>query len=686
MSEGIAERIIKQHLVRGKYEPGREIGLKIDQTLTQDATGTMVYLQLESLGLKNLKTELSVSYIDHNTIQDGFENADDHKYLQTVAAKYGIYFSRAGNGICHQIHLERFAAPGKTLLGSDSHTPNGGGVGMLAIGAGGIDVALAMAGEPFYLECPRIVRINLQGALKKWSSAKDVILTILQQLTTKGNTGTVIEYAGEGIASLSVQERATVTNMGAELGVTTSIFPSDSVTRAFLKAQGREQCWREILPDAGAHYERTIDIDLDAIRPMAAKPDSPDNVVTVREVAGTKVDQVAIGSCTNASYQDLMKVAAILKGRKTHPDVSLVIAPASRQAFAMLADKGALSIFLEAGARILEPVCGFCIGNCHAPRTDGVSLRTTNRNFRGRSGTKSAKVYLVSPETAAVSAVTGVIADPAAAGFEYSAIKSLSSVMGQGDLSCCSAALRAADAPRSGALQAQTSSPHMNKALPDRLFVDDSMIISPLPEKERGKIEITRGPNIGKPLSLEPLADKILGKIELKAGDKITTDDIMPAGARLKYRSNIAKYAEYVFEQVDPQFSRRCLENKAKHIDSIIVGGLSYGQGSSREHAAICPRYLGVRAVIAKSFERIHFANLVNYGIIPLVFADPNDYAQVNQSDEIEIGGLKDAVREGRTIQILNKTKGVKIEALISLSARQREILMDGGILNHARK
>ena len=415
MSEGIAERIIKQHLVRGKYETGREIGLKIDQTLTQDATGTMVYLQFESLGLKNLKTDLSVSYIDHNTIQDGFENADDHKYLQTVAAKYGVYFSRAGNGICHQVHLERFAAPGKTLLGSDSHTPTGGGLGMLAIGAGGIAVALAMAGEPFYIECPRIIRINLAGQLKEWSSAKDIILTILRQLTTKGNTGAVIEYAGEGVASLSVQERATMTNMGAELGVTTSIFPSDSVTRAFLKAQGRGQCWREILPDAGARYDRTMDIDLDTILPMAAKPDSPDNVVPVSEIAGTKVDQVAIGSCTNASFQDLMKVAAILKGRRTHPDVSLVIAPASRQVFAMLAEKGALSIFLEAGARILEPVCGFCIGNCHAPRTDGVSLRTTNRNFKGRSGTKSAKVYLVSPETAAVSAISGVIADPAAA-------------------------------------------------------------------------------------------------------------------------------------------------------------------------------------------------------------------------------------------------------------------------------
>lgn len=658
MSEGIAERIIKQHLVKGKYGAGREIGLKIDQTLTQDATGTMVALQFESLGLKRLATDISVSYIDHNTIQDGFENADDHKYLQTVAAKYGVYFSRAGNGICHQVHLERFAAPGKTLLGSDSHTPACGGLGMLAIGAGGIDVARAMAGEPFFLECPKIVRIDLKGALKEWSSAKDVILTILQKLTTKGNTGAVIEYGGEGVASLSVQERATITNMGAELGVTSSIFPSAAVTRNFLKAQGREQCWQEILPDAGARYDRTINIDLDTIRPMAAKPDSPDNVVPVKEIAGTKVDQVAIGSCTNASYQDLMKVAAILKGRKAHPEVSLVIAPASRQVFAMLAESGALSVFLQAGARILEPVCGFCIGNCHAPRTGGVSLRTTNRNFRGRSGTKSAKVYLVSPETAAISAILGVIADPSLAGSgfrgSHTVVSRLSTVNGQ--------------------------------ARPLHFLIDDSMIIAPLPETEREAVTVVRGPNIGKPLTLEPLADSIRGSVEIKAGDKITTDDIMPAGSRLKYRSNVAQYAEYVFEQIDPQFSRRCLENKARHIDSIIIGGLSYGQGSSREHAAVCPRYLGVKAVIAKSFERIHFANLINYGILPLVFADPDDYRQLNQSDEIEIGGLKNAVREGQTIQILNKTNGVKIKALISLSARQREILLAGGALNHARK
>jgi aconitate hydratase len=645
MSEGIAEKIIRQHLASGKYETGREIGIRIDQTLTQDATGTMVYLQFEGLGLKNLKTELTVSYVDHNTVQDGFENADDHKYLQTVAAKYGAYFSRAGNGICHQVHLERFGAPGKTLLGSDSHTPTGGGLGMLAVGAGGIDVALAMAGAPFFSECPRITRINLHGELKKWSSAKDVILAILQKLTTKGNTGTVIEYGGEGIASLSIQERSTITNMGAELGVTTSVFPSDKVTRSFLKAQGRAGCWREISPDKGARYDRTMDIDLGGIKPMVAMPDSPDNVVPVGEIEGMKVDQVAIGSCTNASFEDLMKVAAILRGRKAHEDVSLVIAPASRQVFAMLAANGALAVFLQAGARILEPVCGFCIGNCHAPRSGGVSLRTTNRNFKGRSGTKSAGVYLVSPETAAVSAISGVITDPAAAGLKYQPLES-------------------------------------KIVIP----LDDSMIIPPLPAAKRSRVEVVRGPNIGKPLSLEPLADCIRGRIELKVGDKITTDDIMPAGARLKYRSNIEKYAQFVFEQVDPDFSRRCLANKKLNIDSIIAGGMSYGQGSSREHAAICPRYLGVKAVIAKSFERIHFANLVNYGIVPLVLAKPGDYAQLDRSDEIEITGLVGTVRAGERIQVLNRTKNAKFDALISLSARQREILLEGGVLNHARK
>lgn len=645
MGQGIAEQIINQHLVEGQFAPGQEIALKIDQTLTQDATGTMVYLQLESLGLKNLKTELSTSYVDHNTIQDGFENADDHRYLRTIAGKYGIYFSRAGNGVCHQVHLERFAAPGKTLLGSDSHTPTGGGLGLLAIGAGGIDVALAMAGMPFYLECPKIVNIRLNGALQGWAAAKDVILTILQQLTTKGNAGTLIEYGGAGVASLSIQERATIANMGAELGVTSSIFPSDAVTKSFLKAQGREQAWREILPAPDAHYDRVIEIDLEKIKPMVARPDSPDNVVPVNAAGAVKLDQVAIGSCTNAAYEDLMKVAAILAGRKIHPDVSLVIAPASRQVFAMLVKNDALSVFIEAGARIMEPVCGFCIGNCFAPGTGGVSLRTTNRNFRGRAGTQSAGVYLVSPETAAASAITGTLTDPAQSGVQPVKIK-----------------------------------------YPATCPLDDSLIIPPLAEAERAKIEIARGPNIGKPLALEPLADQFKGRVAIKLGDKITTDDIMPAGARLKYRSNIEKYAEYVFEQLDPAFSRRCLENKAKNIASIIVGGWSYGQGSSREHAAICPRFLGAQAVLAKSFERIHFANLVNYGLVPLVFEKADDYDQFEPADEIALDGLQAAVRSGRAIMVKNITKGVAVKFLLSLSARQREILQEGGALNHARK
>jgi aconitate hydratase len=664
MAQGIAERIIKEHLVGGRFELGREIALKIDQTLTQDATGTFAYLQLEALGLKNLKTELSVSYVDHNTIQDGFENADDHKYLQTVAEKYGIYFSRAGNGVCHQIHLERFSVPGKTLLGSDSHTTTSGALAMLAIGAGGIDVALAMAGKPFYITCPRIINIQLRGALQKCASAKDVILTILRQLTTKGNNDTIIEYTGEGVSDLSIQKRATIANMGAELGVTTSVFPSDDVTRSFLKAQGRETCWREILPERGAHYDRTMEIDLASIVPMVARPDSPDNVVPVSEAAGIKIDQVAIGSCTNASYEDLMKVAAILKGQKIHPDVSLVIAPASRQTFMILAEQGAMATFLAAGARILEPVCGFCIGNCYAPRTGGVSLRTTNRNFKGRSGTKDAGVYLVSPETAAVSAIKGVLVDPAS---EWDP------------------PWPSATPPQEGSLRNPLLG-GVRKAGGGKFLIDDSMIIAPLPEKEREKIEIIRGPNIGKPPELEPLADCIRGKVEIKLGDKVTTDDIMPAGSRLKYRSNIATYAEFVFERQDSQFSQRCLDNKAKQIDSVIVGGMSYGQGSSREHAAICPRYLGVKAIIAKSFERIHFANLINFGIVPLTFIRADDYALLDQSDELEICGLKKAVKDGREAQIINKTKNMNIKAALALSARQREILQEGGVLNHSRK
>ncbi len=644
MPLSVAEKIIEAHLVKGRLVAGAEIGLKIDQTLTQDATGTMVYLQFESMGLAGVATELSVSYVDHNTVQDGFENADDHLYLQSVAAKYGILFSKAGNGICHQVHLERFSVPGKTLLGSDSHTPTGGGMGMLAIGAGGIDVTLALAGSPFFMECPKIVRVNLHNRLPPFSSAKDVILTVLGILTTKGNTGTVVEYGGDGLAGLSVPERATITNMGAELGVTTSVFPSDQVTLAFLKAQGRASVWRELLPDAGAQYARVIDIDLATVAPMVAKPHSPDNVCPVKDIAGLAVDQVTIGSCTNSSYTDLMRVANLLTGRRVHPRVSLVIAPGSRQVFSMLAANGALAAMVAAGARILEPVCGFCIGNCHAPRTDGVSLRTTNRNFKGRSGTKSASVYLVSPETAAVAAIRGMVTDPRDAGFDYPAI-----------------------------------------AMPEAFAIDDSMILGPAPDK-REMVTIVRGPNIGAPLQLEPLADSLVGAVAIKVGDKITTDDIMPAGRRLKYRSNIPKYAEYVFEPIDADFSRRCLEYKQKGIDAIIVGGESYGQGSSREHAAICPRFLGVKAVLTRSFERIHFANLVNYGIVPLVLASLADYEALQAGDALEISGLLGSVRQAKDIEVRNTTRGTKLRAQLKLSDRQRDILLAGGVLRYARE
>ena len=645
MRLGVAEKIIEEHLVKGRLIPGQEIGLKIDQTLTQDATGTMVYLQFESMGRSSVATELSVSYVDHNTIQDGYENADDHQYLQAVASKYGILFSRAGNGICHQVHLERFSAPGKSLLGSDSHTPTGGGVGMLAIGAGGIDVTLALAGSPFFMECPKIVRIVLHNRLPPFSSAKDVILTVLGILTTKGNTGMVVEYGGDGLAGLSVPERATITNMGAELGVTTSIFPSDRVTLEFLKAQGRAQVWREILPDAGAQYARVIDIDLATVVPLVAKPHSPDNVCPVKDINGLAVDQVTIGSCTNSSYVDLMRVAALLTGRRVHPRVSLVIAPGSRQVFRMLAENGALAAMVTAGARILEPVCGFCIGNCHAPCTEGVSLRTTNRNFKGRSGTPSALVYLVSPETAAVAAIRGVVTDPRDAGFDYPAV-----------------------------------------AMPTAFVIDDNMILSPLPPAERKAVTIVRGPNIGAPLQLEPLTDLLTGVIAIKVGDKITTDDIMPAGRRLKYRSNIPKYADFVFEPIDATFSRRCLEYKQKGMDVIIVGGDSYGQGSSREHAAICPRYLGVKAVLARSFERIHFANLVNYGIVPLVLASGADYEALQPGDALEISGLLDSVRQAETIAVSNKTRGMTLRGKLNLSGRQRDILLAGGVLRYARE
>jgi len=647
VGKNIVQKIIDSHLVSGEPIPGKEVGIRIDQTLTQDATGTMVYLQFESMGIPRVRTELSVSYVDHNTLQEGFENADDHLYLQTVAAKYGIYYSKAGNGICHQVHLERFGAPGKTLLGSDSHTPTNGGIGMLAIGAGGLDVAIAMAGGPFYLTYPKVLRVNLTGKLRPWVSAKDVILKLLEILTTKGNVGWIVEYGGEGVKTLSVPERATITNMGAELGVTTSIFPSDEITREFLKAQKREDVWVPLEADPDAEYDRVIEINLSELEPMVAQPHSPDNVVRVRDIAGLKVDQVLVGSCTNSSYKDVTTVAKILEGKRVHPSVSFGVAPGSRQVLLMATRESSLATLVEAGARILESTCGFCIGAGQAPPSKSVSVRTNNRNFYGRSGTKDAGVYLVSPETAAACALKGEMADPRDVaeelGIEYPDVK-----------------------------------------MPEEFIVDDSMIIPPA--EDPSKVEIRRGPNIGNPPEPAPLPDSIEGEVSLKVGDKITTDHIMPAGSRLKYRSNIPKYATFVFETVDPEFHRRALDNKSKGVHNIVVGGMSYGQGSSREHAAICPSYLGVRAVIAKSFERIHSANLVNFGIIPLLFVNEEDYDKIDQGDKIELPSVKEDIQKGDRVKAVNVTKGYEFELTHNLSQRQIEILLAGGRLPYTKQ
>jgi len=599
------------------------------------------------MGVPRVRTEVSVSYVDHNTLQEGFENADDHLYLQTVAAKHGIYYSRAGNGICHQVHLERFGVPGKTLLGSDSHTPTGGGIGMMAIGAGGLDVAVAMAGGPFYMTYPRVIRVNLTGRLRPWVAAKDVILKLLEILTTKGNVGCVIEYGGDGVETLSVPERATITNMGAELGVTTSIFPSDRVTKAFMKAQGRADRWVRLAADPSAKYDRVIEIDLSSLEPMVAQPHSPDNVTTVRAVAGKAIHQVLVGSCTNSSYKDVTTLARILEGRTIAPNVSFGVAPGSRQVLQMAAKESSIAKLVGAGARILESACGFCIGAGQAPPSGGVSVRTNNRNFEGRSGTKDAGIYLVSVETAAACALKGAIADPRDVaqelGIEYPDVK-----------------------------------------VPKRFLIDDSMILPPA--EDPSKVEIRRGPNIGKPPEPVPLPETVAGEVCLKVGDKITTDHIMPAGARLKYRSNIPKYAQFVFEGVDPEFSRRALENKARGVHNIVVGGLSYGQGSSREHAAICPSYLGVRAVITKSFERIHSANLINFGIVPLLFADEADYDRISQGDRIEIPGIRQAIGQGPVLRARNVTKGFEFEVKHTLTPRQIEILLAGGRLAYREK
>ena len=642
MGKNLFFKILEAHLVEGRLDPGGEIAIRIDQTLTQDATGTMTYLQFEAMDVPKVKTELSVSYVDHNTLQDGFENADDHRYLQTVASRYGIYYSKAGNGICHQVHLERFGRPGKTLLGSDSHTPTGGGIGMLAIGAGGLDVAVAMGGGPFYLTCPKVIKVNLTGKLQPWVSAKDIILSILRLLTTKGNVGTVIEYGGEGVRTLSVPERATITNMGAELGVTTSVFPSDEITWSFLKAQRREKDWTAVAADDDAKYERVIDLDLGSVEPLMAKPHSPDNIGTVKDLAGTKVDQVIVGSCTNSSYRDLMIVASMLMGRRIYPDVSFGVAPGSRQVLEMIARNGSLADIISAGARVLESTCGFCIGAGQAPKTDAVTIRTSNRNFEGRSGTKNAKVYLASPESAVAAALTGVIIDPRDLGIPYPQVE-----------------------------------------IPAEFWIDDSMVLPP--SKDPLSIKVYRGPNIGDPPIADPLPETIKGVVAIKVGDKITTDHIMPAGSRLKYRSNIPKYAEFVFEGVDAAFSRKAFDNKKSGIHNIVIGGASYGQGSSREHAAICPMYLGVKTVIAKSFERIHAANLINFGILPLTFANESDYDLIGANDKIEIGGVKAALEKGTDLSLTDATSGRTVTLKYSLSRRQREILLAGGMLNYTK-
>lgn len=641
MGMTLAQKIIKAHLVSGEMTVGCDIGLKIDQTLTQDATGTMAYLEFEAMGVPRVKTERSVAYIDHNTLQTGFENADDHRFIQSVAKKHGIWYSRPGNGICHQVHLERFGIPGKTLIGSDSHTPTGGGIGMLAMGAGGLDVAVAMGGGPYYISMPKMVRINLTGKLSPWVSAKDVILEVLRMLSVKGGVGKVIEYNGEGVKTLTVPERATITNMGAELGATTSIFPSDEVTRSFLKAQGREQDWVELCSDSDAVYDETYEIDLSALEPLAACPHSPDNVKSIAGLGSMKVDQVCIGSCTNSSYLDLMRVAAILKGKTVHPDVSLAIAPGSKQVYNMLAMNGALADLIAAGARILECACGPCIGMGLSPNSAGISLRTFNRNFEGRSGTADGQIYLVSPETAAASAVTGVLTDPRSLGAENSI------------------------------------------ALPEEFLINDNMVAAPAPESEAAAVEIVRGPNIKPFPTTEALEAAITAKALLKVGDNITTDHIMPAGAKiLPYRSNIPYLSNFCFNVCDKEFPERCRQQGK----GIVVGGQNYGQGSSREHAALVPLYLGVKAVLVKSFARIHCANLANAGILPLVFKDEADYNGIDQMDELSLPKVQEEIRSGGAITVKNLTKGTEFQAEAVLSGRQREIVLAGGLLNYTRE
>ena len=641
MGRTLAQKMIAEHLVSGDMRVGEEIGLRIDQTLTQDATGTMAYLQLEAMGTEQVKTELSVAYIDHNTLQAGFENADDHRYIRTVAKRHGIRFSRPGNGICHQVHLERFGVPGKTLIGSDSHTPTAGGLCMLGMGAGGLDVAVAMGGGTYYITMPRIIGVQLVGHLRPWVSAKDIILEVLRRLGVKGGVGAILEYYGAGVETLSVPRRATITNMGAELGATTSLFPSDERTREFLALEGREEVWREIRPDTDAVYDETITVDLSALAPLAACPHSPDNVRPVSELAGGAIDQVCIGSCTNSSMQDMLTVAAILRGQTVAPNVSLSISPGSKQVYAMLAKTGALTDLIEAGARILECACGPCIGMGFSPNAGGISLRTFNRNFEARSGTKDAKVYLVSPEVAAVSAIRGVFTDPTTFG----------------------------EAPQ--------------VTLPETFDLNDNMIDLPAPPEEAASVEVLRGPNIKPiPVGVAP-AETLTAPLVLKVGDNITTDHIMPAGAKiLPYRSNVPKLAEFCFTVCDPTFPER-----AKRAgEGIIVGGANYGQGSSREHAALVPLYLGIRAVIAKSFARIHMANLINFGIVPLTFADPDDYDRLGEGDTLRIADFRGAVGSRDTVMLTDDTTGREVLLRLDFTERQREILLAGGLLHYTKE
>ncbi len=638
MGYTLAQKIIKNHLVSGELTAGTEIGLRIDQTLTQDATGTMAYLQLEAMGIDRVRTELSVAYVDHNTLQAGFENADDHKYIQTVAKKHGLRFSRPGNGICHQVHLERFAVPGKTLIGSDSHTPTAGGIGMLGIGAGGLDVAVAMGGGAYYITMPRIIKIELVGRLRDYVSAKDIILEVLRMLGVKGGVGAIIEYSGEGVGSLSVPQRATITNMGAELGATSSIFPSDEVTRQFLLAQDRVSDFTPLSADADATYDEAYTVDLSALAPLAACPHSPDNVRPVSNLSGMRIDQVCIGSCTNSSMHDMLTVAAMLKGKTVHPDVSLSISPGSKQVYSMLAECGALADLINAGARILECACGPCIGMGFSPKSAGISLRTFNRNFLARSGTKDAEVYLVSPETAAASAIAGVFTDPTTLG----------------------------------------AAPVVT--LPEKFKINDNLIDMPAPVDEAGSVEVVRGPNI-KPIPIgKPLKGSLECELILKVGDNITTDHIMPAGTKvLPYRSNVPKLSEFCFTVCDPDFPKRAIERGG----GVILGGQNYGQGSSREHAALVPLYLGVRAVIAKSFARIHAANLINFGIVPLVLEDESDYELLSEGDGIYIEGFAEAIKNSSRAVVVNRKNNARVGVKIDFTPRQRAILLAGGLLNY---